>query len=168
MCLYLNSLNKEDNKVKTATEDIVCWKVLEKTGDNVYRSPYEHYPYKLNTTIKDDGNRVQNIEKKIYGGCFHTYMNMEDAFQSMTMSNNEVDHIRKRWPGKGYPRFNCYYSVVVKCIIPKGTKYYEGTFKNEQNDLARSYASKRLKVTNEVMTTSEFETHNNKDEEVCA
>lgn len=160
MCLELLEENK---KILTATEDIVCWKLLirsiEDCGDsgNVqirYYTPYRCFEYFPGTTMKDK-LRVDKRKSAAYGltglrgnitishrvtqGCFHTYKNREDAMEEM-----------KKLMVNQY-----YHGVVVKCVIPKDTKYYEGFYWNV-TQIYPSYASKELVVgTVDEMITPE-------------
>lgn len=140
MCLYLKEENK---KPCIANEDIVCYKVVYKSAGQ-YRSPYTSTLYKLNSTMNDS---VRIIKRKkpytfngksvwsISAGGFHVYPTLNEA---KTHIFNEYEILKaKDKAGRNF--------VILKCIIPKDTKYYIGTFSG-----MKSYCSKSLKIIDEV------------------
>lgn len=152
MCLYLT---KRDSIV--AQEDIVCYKVLivEKISGvgldfrNYFRgpsfhteplkyrflAPFTHYEYRLGMILLTDENvTIQSNDWATYPysiseGVFHTFKKLEDA-------KEVVKH------GKSF--------VIVKCIIPKGSIYYQGYFMPD-TEWCENYGSQVLYVTNEIM-----------------
>ena len=162
MCLYL--YNKKEKTRKTAQKDITCWKILVQYRSVIdpnemrFESIFERYPYQLNCVMRDT-NREDIIEvdrekdirgdypTMVNGGFFHTYVKKKDAVKDAMV-----------WGKMQSVDRNC---IVVKCIIPKDTEYYEGAFKVTRNGLiVRSYASKSLRVTDEVSVFVN-ETYNN-------
>ena len=140
MCL---ELKKKNSRVKTAKKDIICWKWLRLHKDGKLLSPYRYKRYYLNDKMKDDvrvrknaiDSRGEVIMYTLDQGCFHTFKHYDDAkFVSATSSWN--------WDST--------FSLVVKCIIPKGSKYYEGDFCLFGCEPMESYASKELKITDEI------------------
>ena len=135
MCMHIR---KERFYKRTAKEDIVCYKSVKKSDDeNIVLSVYYFFKYRIGRTY-----RKRKIVKprplfktegfKIDGGFFHSYISLRNA---------KID-IR---PGSG--------RIVVKCMIPKGSKYYRG------DDLARnlcycSNAIRVVKVLNEKVSNS--------------
>ena len=147
MCLYI----AEHPKQKTAKEDIKCYKVLaayphyEKgkiiEGKTKYVSPYRNMQYYLGETIRERGRVKREYEDgfadlpMISGGCLHTFTNLDQA----------IDFADNR-----YPSYNIHREwAVVECIIPKGTKYYEGMTGGPNP--RSSYASKVLRVTDKIV-----------------
>lgn len=140
MCLYI----KENKKPCIANEDIVCYKVVYKNAGQ-YRSPYRCTLYKLNTTM-NDSVRITKQKTQYYNGettwsisagGFHVYPTLNDA----------KTHIIKQYEvSKAKGITELYNFVILKCIIPKDTKYYIGTFIG-----MKSYCSKSLKITDEIM-----------------
>lgn len=138
MCL---DLKKGNSRIKIAQEDIVCWKWLRLCKDGKLFSPYQNTRYYLNDRMKDTERvdrrvtsiRGVNITHMLSCGCFHTFKNKEDA---------EMFSVMNGWLS------SC--GVVVKCIIPKGSKYYEGIFQSFGFETVDSYASKELITTVEI------------------
>lgn len=153
MCLYLT---KRDPIV--AQEDIVCYKVLIVKKVSVvgldfrydfrrppfhteplkYRffAPFTNYEYHLGRILLADENvTIQSNDcmtffpYSISGGVFHTFKKLDDA-------KEVVKH------GESF--------VIVKCIIPKGSIYYQGYFMLDKGR-CESYGSQVLRVTNEIM-----------------
>ena len=123
MCLRLKS---KKTKVCIAKEDIICYKFLIRSvyDDNgVYRTPYKNFPI----TIGSEYTSELNKDEFLVDMGLHTFKNLEDT--------------RKR------ASLNTYYTIC-KCLIPKGSRYYKGTFNtfdNHWNDVwFESYASDRL------------------------
>jgi len=121
MCFYVNS--EVQSRVKIAKEDIICFKevvpISEKTGkqisskstksfrsamySNIWRRNKESLPviYKLGKTYnaKDcEGKDIKNLKNKNGTIC--------EGFHA---------------------DLNCYYLDNIKCVIPKGTKYYKNS-----------------------------------------
>ena len=119
---------------KKAKEDIVCYKRLllpsipSPKDNDCFISPFYAFVWKLGeeytaekaTSIKYEANYYGNW-CKIENGYFHTFVHYKDCDD---ITNGLTD-------------------VIVKCIIPKGTYYYEGVI-NYSSHLG--YASKHLKV----------------------
>ena len=80
-----------------------------------------------NVTIQSTGC-MSFFPYSISGGVFHTFKKLDDA-------KEVVKH------GKSF--------VIVKCIIPKGSIYYQGYFMLAE--WCESYGSQVLHVTNEIM-----------------
>ena len=148
----------------TAKEDIVCWKVLlwfPRYG--TYMSPYQSQVYQLESTVKTDApwemdeykivmvgtdpeDKQLNVTHMVSSGGYHTFRDKQDA----------VNFAKWWW----YSSSNCVnIPVVAKCIIPKGTEYYDGYFAAfGYNDgfLVPSFASKSLTVTSVVIRPQEY------------
>jgi hypothetical protein len=92
-----------ESKLLTAKEDIICYKVLYYNENKLY-SVYRNFRYKINKTyrifrwLKSDNEKEQLEFFSVISRGFHSYIEI--------------------------PR--CYLeNVVVECIIPKGSKYYQ-------------------------------------------
>lgn len=151
MCL---DLMKDDSTLKVAKEDIICYKWLLKYRDGALFSPYQQKQYQLNSRIRDVKRSIREVKRReAYGpdgdrlthtltqGGFHTFKNKEDA---LCLLKYDVY--------VGGPL-----NVLVECTIPKGSKYYEGYFKDWGYGAAfESYASKELIVGDIVYVQEEI------------
>ena len=113
MCLVCENLN-----YKIAEEDIVCYKVVFELDKKSYMTPYQQYCCKLDEHCVNKGTiSIKRFSKDsnyyIYGGMFHSYQKLSDACLDMLWFNSLGKH-----------------TIVIKCIIPKGTHYIEGNFGN--------------------------------------
>lgn len=128
MCLFINHLEP-----KIADKDIVCYKLVKRTRiKGVYKSSFRGFEYiirKLYTNnIKIGFSYFLMKHRNIFGyfieeGMFHSY---ESHLYPVILS----------------PLPNC---ALLKCIIPKGAYYFEGTF-----DFSPSYASSQIKILEEI------------------
>lgn len=145
MCLEV-----KNSTPKIAEQDIVCYKVLQRELNDVTKedgityvterliTPFFHYPMEPNklyeekdNTEIDFGTKLTFFHKIKYttfveGGTFHTFKNKLDA--------------RFFICDLGRTRHEC---VIMKCVIPKGTKYFEGRYETWSY---KCYASKSLKT----------------------
>lgn len=145
MCLYIT----KDAKLKHAVKDIVCYKVLKRyttfLGKQTLFTPYIQSPL---TDVQLSGqedfysfDKDNNIEESKIGpgyevskGFIHTCANLESARLLSQLLSLGL----------------CYGEdiVVYKCIIPKGTRYYEGRWALSPH--RDSYASKRIRFVEEL------------------
>ena len=146
MCLYL-----KDKKPKVATKDITCYKVLvefEEIGPRggikrKYRTPFQEAPAKLGVTLKAYGciklgkltwakdTMAQGYTHFVAAGLIHTFKTLQGARKAVNDDNYCFG----------------YQPVIVKCVIPKGTEYFEGVF--EYTGI-NSYASSKVEVGKRV------------------
>lgn len=125
MCLY-----SKTNKPKIAQQDIVCYKLVQK--HKYHFSPYyysDKAKYKFGELYKiDDDLFMNSIDRNNYWFLinigFHSYVNIRISDKL----NPESKH-------------SCY----IKCIIPKGSLYFEET--NNCDDLI-FYCSNQLYIPN--------------------
>jgi hypothetical protein len=140
MCLYCWRKNP-----KIAKKDIVCYKVLLHLGEGAYITPYAERRLTLaekRGQVDFVANGNKSIAKNLIGldrwyyrykvnkGYIHTFKNRKDAVEEM---------IDWRTTCKKTP-------YVFKCIIPKGTEYYKGTF----GDVSKSYCSDKIRIIEKV------------------
>ena len=94
-----------------AKKNIVCWKVVQPKSKTYVVSVYRQMPLKVNKVINALGSTLLLKDADfIHSGAFHSFKRKCDA--KMTV----------QWQGaKGS-------EVVVRCLIPKGTPYWKGTF----------------------------------------
>lgn len=120
MCLY-----KGKNKMQTASEDIVCYKLIQiyhlPDGDD-YRSYFQHTKIELNKPIVAScpfNIDILNDRDYLYGEVVH-------AFRNFYCDDSDIDwYIQDT---KSRPCFSgCDVSIAkVECIIPKGTMFCKG------------------------------------------
>ena len=121
-------LTSRRKTAKVATEDIVVYKVLiNRKGGLV--SPFQLKPYTLGITEDNTETMVtpqQNSKNYIVSkGLLHSFMYEKEATDCMLYLNVT------------FGEKHC----ICKCIIPKGTPYYEG-----MGSMGYSFASKKLNL----------------------
>lgn len=138
MCLYLT----KKLGIKIAEEDIVCYKVFEKQGEALV-SPYQKMHYECGTMYVSETPIIVK-HSFIMGPCvvkgFHSFIKKEEA-------QNFVSILQMMYPTKHsilLPKV-----VVVKCLIPAGTKYAAGVFL-EFRRAFNSFCSERIIAVEEV------------------
>ena len=162
---------------KIAEEDIVCYKVFTKvfatTMDGLstvtYLTPfisvglemgvkytaYGEVNFKEGTKVKTVSGMSDFLITEINGGVFHSFIDEEDAkmfaHRFPFASINRLDQIKKANEGLDFVSYRRE-NVVVKCIIPKGTTYYEGSFNEDNPDC---YASRHIFLVEETGYSTE-------------
>ena len=127
-------------KPKIAEKDIICYKLLRPgINENEYLAPFKHFKYISNRLYK---TRMTKGDVEL------------GAFDIRASSS------KRKMLNKGYPlisivkgfhsamnktrlRGNSQYGKIVKCIIPKGAKYYKG--------LTNLLVSDKIIITNEIV-----------------
>ena len=101
MCLF----KLKHKSYQIATEDIVVYKIL----NNDMKSPYQLFQYELNHLYKkhwdEDFISYCNENSYLGGNMFHSCVDLN--YCNYLYRNNDSQ-------------------ILVKCIIPKGSKYYTG------------------------------------------
>lgn len=128
MCLQL----RKNTKKKIADKDIVCYKVLfcNETDKTRVLSQFENFEYmlgKFEYSLLD----LPDYSYRVFHG-FHSYKYYEDALESID----------------GYSLNETLYSVY-KCIIPKGSTYYEGIQPSMPYDMV-GYCSSQIVIMEEA------------------
>ena len=146
MCLEIKNTTP-----KVAKRDIVCYKVLvvkdnaimDKDGalviNDIYVTPFFKFVMEPNKLYEEKNKFEVGIETRltpfikrikyttiVQSGCFHTFKSKIDAKlfkKDLGLRNNEA--------------------VIMKCVIPEGTEYFEGTY---DTFYYKAYASKSLKT----------------------
>ena len=146
MCLITEQL-----KPKIASKDITCYKILLLTSDNFYISPYRHFTFFENQvnpkkvfkakkswwTINIHGDDLELFNDNgidaftLNSGVFHMYKDYDSAVKAI------------KWL---VPREKESYAIF-ECVIPKGSRYYEGF-----TSIYRlpSIASDKLKIVKQI------------------
>lgn len=142
MCMILKD---SDAGKHTAETDIIVYKVVNKISDNKYESIFVKYVYEkdkvnngsisIRTAMTEGQPNIRTVEEG-----FHSYKCLEDA---------KLDHqIRKVC--------NFRNAVIIKCVIPKGSIFYNGFQKIGINGPVRiitkadQYVSDKIIVKEEV------------------
>ena len=141
MCLVT-----KQSESKIASKDITCYKVLLLTSDNFYISPHKFFTFFENQVnpkkvFKAKKSRwLENVPGddlvpdymdadtyELCSGFFHMYQDYDSAVKAI------------RGEKESY--------VIFECVIPKGSRYYEGI---TSMYLLPSIASDRLKFVKQI------------------
>ena len=119
MCLVLSKINRKNRQPLIASEDLVCYKILldhRNLKAETLLTYYQETPVKLGRTYTSEFSydRDGDVERGL-----HSYKNLRGAII------DEKDSFGR--------------TIIVKCVIPKGSRYYQGKFDGKQ-----SYACDRL------------------------
>ena len=112
---------------KYATQDIVCYKVLYKglygkTFNGIYYSPYKFFKYKLNERVSSDFDFASLPLIKMSPQKEYKFLRILTYFRQVNKGLHSFKYLidahklNNRFIG----------GTVMKCIIPKGSWYYEG------------------------------------------
>ena len=124
MCLTTEQLTST-----TAREDIICYKALRIQDNNLY-AYYRNFEYEIGKLY-----RGPLVWGKTYSTSEGLYMNINEGFHSYS----DIEYAKENY------RDVLKSAVIVKCVIPKGTIFFEG----EQN-CGRGYASNQI-IIKEIM-----------------
>ena len=124
MCLISNF-----DHPSIADRDLTCYKVYILINDR-YKSPYQKADMPkigelATTSLQESGTYL--VEKG-----FHSFVSLVDAI-------NEVRLITTIYS---------YETYIFKCVIPEGTKYYEGSFNCNPSYCSESIIIEELAVPN--------------------
>lgn len=124
MCLKLNNGIQEF----IAEEDIICYKhLVKKEGGRGKVTTYRNFPIVM--------GRVYESDIRIFHSDSDSCYEINIALHSFKEIRNCVSDCRSEEYAPNVLR-----SYIVECIIPKGSKYYKGTFCGWEG-----YASNKLK-----------------------
>lgn len=131
MCLKI----RKNAKVKTAEKDIVCYKVVEKRVKSGYVTPFFNMPISIGEEYGDVSlEKKDNMyEEIVVEEGYHSLKTFEDAadYTAMLMLAHQV----------------CF--TIIKCVIPKGAKYYDGRTPM-LGKLHNGYVSDKIRYTEVV------------------
>lgn len=100
MCLTI----KKGSRKLIAKKDITVYKLVEKFNDG-YRTVYQKEPVKIGETYKSKLEKSRVINSVYIG--LHSMADFDGADYISSLGVNRL---------------------IVECVIPKGSKYYSGTF----------------------------------------
>lgn len=123
MCLYT-----KQTKPKIAGEDITCYKWLTKD----LKGPSYGFQYTLGELSVEELGKPE--DGKLFKGL-HTYAILNEAMEHTEDTFWNCIHWKPRQVWMDAP-------ILVKCIIPKGSEYYQG-YNNEFYDKTH-YTSNQL------------------------
>lgn len=103
MCLTVNS----KNRIRIASKDIKVWKVFEFKENELY-SPYRYHTYSLGKKHSICMNLEILDETAVHKGI-HSFLSKSDIL-------------------KYYKWLHLDETVIIPCIIPKGSEYIRGKF----------------------------------------
>lgn len=128
-----------DPEIRISKEDIVCYKVMEKR-DKTLISPYRNMRYECGTAY------VSETPITVKHGLLGAYI--EEGFHSAS-NEQEAEHLKLALQTFAtLLNFDTQY-VVVKCLIPTGTRYAVGVFTDFGIDFG-SFCSERMIAVEEV------------------
>lgn len=155
MCLYVSSAKFE---VKVATEDLKCYKIMDKIDENHFESMYKKYRYSKGLTNNQSEQFSNAIDETLKKGTavkidrdgfvYHVYT--KDMIGSFIANHEEVycftdggfhsftDLSAEDVYGMGF--------VGVECVIPKGSRYVVGYDYVEKK---QAYFSESIRVVGE-------------------
>lgn len=118
MCLYTTQ-----TKSLIAKKDITCYKVVHlHENETLFRSEFRFFEYKI--------GRVYSLCTSVKQWVPNQYGNMYSGFHSFTTLRNALTYGGK-------------HMALLKCVIPKGARYYVGDFGNGS---CTQYCSNRIRV----------------------
>lgn len=112
MCLVIGRYSK----IKEAIEDIICYKILEKT-ERGFVTPYRRVLVDVESKIMRAEGEIRVYTEfdervKVDKGVIHTFKNLDDACEELELFMSTSTSEFK----------------IYKCIIPRGTLYYTGAY----------------------------------------
>ena len=122
MCLFLNT--DFERKERHATEDIKCYKVATRWGENTVMSYHQAFKYILKQLYTTTINI--KLESVVYGQYI-----VEEGFHSFTTYDEAYDYWLKTK--------DC--CDVIECVIPAGSTYYIGRY-----GYYHSYVSNQIRL----------------------
>lgn len=91
------------SKAEVAKVDIVVWKVFDKISKDKYSSPHMGHEVVKHQEISTKGFSYGQDKQDVFKGI-HSYTTSHNADSS---------------------GWSCTYGSILRCIIPKGTRYYK-------------------------------------------
>lgn len=126
MCLVVDSKNPQ-----IAKKDMACYKVCLNTEyEFLVITPYQLAYLRIGAKYEERSNECFTRTTNDYiltGDVYHSFKYLADARRDI-----------KTWNTTGKNSL-----CIVKCVIPKGSKYYLGSF-DDLGDIFPSYGSKQI------------------------
>ena len=127
MCLIL----QEKQEPMIAPADIECYKIIDLHEDGTYHAHVKNnFVWELGKTLKSEltMEKTEGYPYPYITNGFHSYQTLKDALSILHQAPVRFEEL-----------------VVVKCVIPEGSCYYNGRVNNRLWG-RRCYASDALKV----------------------
>lgn len=123
MCLHITP----SNKVKVAKKDIIVYKHVIKTCKSWFASPYQYERYELGTV-----NEVPSFGAGFYSktGKYLTKSFVAKIPKGTKFINEGLHAYTSLTKPRSY-RFQWTNEFLLKCIIPKGTRYIQSPANEE-------------------------------------
>jgi len=140
MCLILF-----DTEIRVAKEDIICYKVFEKRGDDLI-SPYQNMHYEYGRAYVTETPIIVKYGVATRGYIeegFHSFLKKEDAQYFASNLQTWFLPVKPSILQVGME------FITVKCLIPAGTRYAAGFF-CEFGKSFDSFCSERIIAVEEV------------------
>lgn len=143
MCLLIIN---EENVAQIATEDIICYKVLQVVNDKLYSPFFTSYEYKLNELATSELKciKLKPISEITQG--LHSIIDEESANRIKRILIHDCELMRISILSSEIAQKYLKKYTVVKCLIPAGSTYYTGIWNVDNRERLVSYASDRLIV----------------------
>lgn len=115
-------VNREYLDMKVATEDICCYKILYRLDETTLVSPFIGFKYDFGAvySIAKPLQKIPYLYANVVIDGFHSYK-LQLSARNATFFVNSSDK-----------------AVIVKCVIPKGSEYFEN---------AHEFVSSSLQMT---------------------
>lgn len=108
---------------KYATKDITCYKVLCKNNQNEYFSPCQHFIYKLNKCVSSNFRFILSFSGISSPQIEYNFLKIFKNFNCVTQGLHSFNCLQA---AIGFRDCFVKEGIVMKCIIPKESWYYEG------------------------------------------
>ena len=137
MCLAV----KNNTKIETAKEDIICYKVFKivyHSGGFMFLSYYRGVQYSFNVlyTLENSSLEIDSTESGlVVEEGFHSFVSQASAQRFLNENN-------------GY--FGSPSAIIFKCKIPKGAKFVRGIFSASEWSSYKSICSDQIIVLESV------------------
>lgn len=156
MCLYIK---KEDLKVKVATEDIKCYKLMLHSAEtNFYYSMYQGFGYRVGCPYKENFDAAIkypverfHIVNEMGEHCLYQHLENLKFLYGQDVNYDEGYsfgsggfHSFKETEKEDFEGCNYY---VIECVIPKGSRYIEGIDLTENKG---AYFSEEILIIGEI------------------
>lgn len=151
MYLYI-----KDEKVKVAEKDIICYKVLKNKKVSFSFSPTGtilctpvNSKVISESILNGDYDLCAEGVQKIYKAEDSDEYLIDEGYIHTCADKESLKELYLRYVS--YSEHYCAKDFLVyECIIPKGTRYYEGVYSHETYNSRAAYASEKIRFINNM------------------